>query len=231
MIDLHTHIMPGMDDGSPDVDVSIALLELQKQQGVNTVALTPHFYRTSEHPDQFLLRRESAWQKLKDQTQQFDLPELVLGAEVAFVPGMCEWPELEELCYGGTKVLLIELPFVPWNDEIFRQLWNLESRRGIVPMIAHVDRYFHIQKRYVLNQLIDMGFMMQISAHSVIRGFSKHRVLRLLLENQALLVSDCHDPLIRTPNIGQALSCIEKKFGSEAAAMVTHNAMEALQDW
>jgi protein subunit release factor B len=66
MTDLHTHILPGMDDGSPDVETSIAMLRMEAEQGVHTVVLTPHFYRDRERPEHFLSAAISPrfnWQK------------------------------------------------------------------------------------------------------------------------------------------------------------------------
>ena len=66
MIDLHTHILPGIDDGSPDVATSIELLRRQRDQGVTTVVFTPHLYRDRVHPRDFLRRRNRAFDALQE---------------------------------------------------------------------------------------------------------------------------------------------------------------------
>ena len=124
MTDLHTHILHGMDDGSPDVETSLAMLREEARQGVDTVVLTPHFYRDRERPEHFLARRERAADRLNDailslpEEERRALPRLVLGAEVAWWPNLADCEELPELCIGRTKNLLVELPFTPWNDRM-----------------------------------------------------------------------------------------------------------------
>ena len=89
MTDLHTHILPGMDDGAPDVETSLAMLREEARQGVDTVVLTPHFYRDRERPEHFLARRARAADRLNSAIQALPgeerraMPRLILGAEVA----------------------------------------------------------------------------------------------------------------------------------------------------
>ena len=109
MIDLHTHILPGMDDGAQSVDEAIKMLHLEAEQGIDTVALTPHFYRQNESVSEFLVRRDAAWRELSQAVQGEKVPSMILGAEVAWMPGMSQWPDLEQLCYQNTKLLLVEL--------------------------------------------------------------------------------------------------------------------------
>ena len=64
MIDFHTHILPGIDDGAKDVSVSAAMLEMEKEQGVNEIVLTPHYYGKFYSPTDFVRRRAAAYEKL-----------------------------------------------------------------------------------------------------------------------------------------------------------------------
>lgn len=214
MTDLHTHILPGMDDGAKTVEDALALLRLQKKQGVDTVALTPHFDRQNEEISEFLTRRESAWAQLSDQTAGQNLPKMILGAEVCWMPEIAQWPDLEKLCYQGTRILLVELPFRPWNDETFHQLYSLENCRGLLPMIAHVDRYLPFQNKAHLEQLLEMGYPIQVSADALFFAPSRKRALDLLQNNDAVLISDCHNLTKRKPNMGDGLRVAEKKLGS-----------------
>jgi len=85
MVDIHTHILPGMDDGADSVDTSIAMLREQARQGVAAVVLTPHFYRERESMEHFLARRERALARLQaglevlPQQERETLPQLILG--------------------------------------------------------------------------------------------------------------------------------------------------------
>ena len=219
MTDLHTHILPGMDDGATDVQQSLVMLKSEAEQGVNTVALTPHFYPQRESVNSFLERRERAWQQLMEcvgsYTGNAQLPALRLGAEVAYVPGMWEWPELPQLCYDGTKLLLVELPFTLWSEEIFRELYHILGCRGITPMIAHQDRYIRLQKPKYLRMLMDMELPYQVSVSAVLRHFSR-REKELLLYG-GIPVSDCHDTQYRPANLGKLQSFICCKYGKTSA--------------
>ncbi len=230
MTDLHTHILPGMDDGASDVATALEMLRIQKMQGVDTVALTPHFYRGNELPREFLKRRNTSWESLRTELPGKDVPNVILGAEVAWAAGMVEWPELEDLCYEGTKTLLVELPVTPWSDELFRQLYGLSIRRGITPMIAHLDRYFGKQSQYKMEHLLEMGFPVQISSKALFKLRYRRRTLSLLNDFGLILISDCHNTGVRPPNMGDAMSLIERKLGVCAARMIASATDDAIFD-
>lgn len=225
MTDLHTHILPRMDDGAPDVETALQMLSMEAEQGVDIVALTPHFYRSKEKPAEFLARRAEAMETFKAVATG---PRLVLGAEVAYAPGMAEWPELEELCYEGTKILLVELPAAPWNDELFSQLYQIEGRRGITPMIAHVERYFGLQDKRATQRLLSMDLPMQVSAVGLRCMLGRRRLINLLLDHGAMLISDCHDTEFRPPNLAEATKRLECRLGKELTAQILANGDEIL---
>lgn len=219
MTDLHTHILPGMDDGAVDVQQSLVMLKLEEAQGVKAVALTPHYYPKRERVDHFLERREEAWQELREciaaSRENASLPAMRLGAEVAYVPGMWEWPELHQLCYEDTKLLLVEPPFTPWNEEMFRELYRILGRRGITPMIAHLDRYSRSQKPEHMRRLLDMALPYQVSASAILHPFSR-RAKKLWLYG-GVPVSDCHDVRHRPPDLGKLQAFIHRKYGKATA--------------
>lgn len=230
MTDLHTHILPGMDDGATDFTTALTMLQMQRQQGIDTVALTPHFYRNRERTSDFLSRRKNAWDAFRRSLEGETVPQLLLGAEVAWVPGMSEWQELEELCYENTRVLLVELPFTPWSDELFRQLYSLLGRRGVTPMIAHLDRYFGWQKRQKIDQLLDLGFPVQVSSAALMQMMQRSKAIRLLCEYDSVLISDCHNVNSRPPNMGTAMKLLNKKLGVQMADRIAFATDEALLD-
>lgn len=219
MTDLHTHILPSIDDGAENVQQSLVMLNHQAAQGVGTVALTPHYYPRRRSVNSFLEKREEAWRQLQEcmaaSPEEKMLPTLCLGAEVAYVPGMWEWPELDQLCYEGTKTILIELPFTPWNDEIFQDLYRIMGRRGITPMIAHLDRYLRQQKPMHINRVLEMELPYQVSASAILQPFSQKA--RELWLRGGVPISDCHDDRHRPPNLGKLRSFISRKYGNAAA--------------
>lgn len=231
MTDLHTHILPGVDDGAQTPEQSLAMLREQARQGVKVVALTSHFHRERETLCAFLERRALAWQALQNaiadlpQAERESLPRLILGAEVAYAPGMWEWPELSKLCYEDTKVLLLELPMGPWNEEMFRQIYNLISRTGITPMIAHAERYVWNRQ---FPQLLEMQLPMQVSASALLRLRGRKQACRLLEERDGILISDCHNLEYRPPNVGKAVDWLRRKKGEQTVRHCMESANRAL---
>lgn len=222
MIDLHTHILPGVDDGAADVQTSIAMLRMQREQGVTTVALTPHFYSDRESVDQFLQRRDAALQFLQSALEQLPaqeretLPRLVPGAEVAWRSDLVECERLSELCLGTTNNLLLELPFTPWSDRLFDQIYDLMSCAGVTPVIAHLDRYFGLQRPRYIEEVQELGVPIQISAEILFHPFARGKALKMLRCNQAhLLVSDCHDTSDRAPNLRKGMDILRRKLGEQ----------------
>lgn len=223
MTDLHTHILPGMDDGARDVSESVALLRMEHEQGVETVVLTPHFYRERENPKHFLQRRQKAGLELSralsalSDEERKNLPRtLVLGAEVAFVPGLSGWEELPELCIQGTKNLLLELPFYPWNTRMIDEIYDLISRTGITPVIAHLERYLSIQRPELMQEILSLGAPVQVTGDVLLR-FSTRRAAVNLLKGRGdrLIASDCHNCAKRPPVMKNALRVLEKKLGAD----------------
>ena len=223
MTDLHTHILPGMDDGASNLAVSVAMLLEERRQGVDTVVLTPHFYRDIESPGSFLKRRGKAMQQLAtamaayERRDRANYPELKLGAEVAWVLNMSQWSELDRLCYEGTDMILVEPPVQPWTQSLFRDLYGIIDR-GLTPVIAHIDRYWDRQEPEKLRQLCSMGIPIQISAECFLSWGPRGKALNYLKKGMAsLLISDCHNLSNRRPNLGQAMKFVQAKLGDRAA--------------
>ena len=224
MTDLHTHILPGMDDGAKTVEESLELLRMERTQGVDTVVMTPHFYRDQENPKHFLNRREQAAVKLGraienlPEEERASLPALRLGAEVAWWPNLADCEELPELCIGRTKNLLVELPFTPWNDRMLDQLYDFFGRTGITPVIAHLERYLKIQKPEHIRDVQGLGVPIQISGDILLHPLARGGALKLLKSRQAyVLATDCHNCTTRRPNLEPALAVLRKKLGEARA--------------
>ena len=104
----------------------------------------------------------------------------------------------------------------PWNDEMFHQLYAIEGRRGITPMIAHFDRYIRMQSKVRIEQLLEMGFPIQVGTASLLRFIGRNQAMKLITEYGAVPVSDCHDMNTRPPNLGEAAHKLKKKLGGKA---------------
>ncbi|MBQ9967406.1 MAG: hypothetical protein IJO88_01630 [Oscillospiraceae bacterium] len=221
--DLHTHILPHIDDGSPDVETSLAMLRLEAEQGVGHVALTPHFSARRDDPDRFLTVRERAMAELRAaMPADAGLPALCLGAEVSYFRGMSDCEALKDLCIEGTHYILIELPATRWDSQILRDLEELPSKQGLRPIVAHVERYLPaFSAGEVLRKLLERPLLLQANAGFFLRRRTAPMALRMLRQGQIhLLGSDCHDLTERPPELGKAAELICRRLGGDALSTI-----------
>lgn len=214
--DFHTHILPGMDDGSRNLAESLRLLQAEREQRIRRVVLTPHFYPQQETPAQFLQRRQVACEKLSKTT---DL-ELIPGAEVYYYPGMSHTEELKKLTLGATPYLLVEMPLSPWNKSMYRELKNLHSELGLTPVIAHIDRYLlpHQRLNGLLQEIKKLPVLVQLNGDFLTRRHTRRVALKLIKEGYVDFIgSDCHGRS-RMPNIKDAYAIIEKHLDASVLA-------------
>ena len=150
MIDFHSHILPGVDDGSKNVETSLEMLRQSAAQGVTDICLTPHFYAEQNTPEKFLEKRTRAAEELFSHLES-GLPRIHLGAEVKYFEGICQCEDLELLKLQGTDIILIEMPFMNWTDRIWRDIEEISSYPNTKVMLAHLERYlqFNTQKSRV----------------------------------------------------------------------------------
>lgn len=222
-VDFHTHILPGIDDGSASVEESVALLQMQAQQGVRHVIATPHFYANHDHLELYLTRRERAVQRLAQEMAKYtDLPEIHVGAEVLFYTGMSESEDLSRLAISDTRHILIEMPHPPWTEEMYRELEMIYTRQGLTPIVAHIDRYISRFRTFQIPQRLEgLPVIVQANAEFFLNRHSCSMALRMLRNRQIhLLGSDCHNVTTRKPNLQEALTLIEKRLGRGAVALI-----------
>jgi len=225
MLDIHTHILPGIDDGAGSVEDALKILELQQAQGVTDLALTPHYYSGEESLDLFLRRRLTAYQQLK-QAYRGDI-RLYLGAEVYYSPFIVYNSSIRECCLGRSSCLLLELPYSEyWEDSLYRGIEELIRRYEITPVIAHIERYHPIRKKYHLAaDFHDMGCLIQMNAGSLLDRRTTGLAQKLLKHDYIdLLASDTHSTGQRCPNLGDGLQMIADKYGKSYVRLLERRA-------
>lgn len=218
IIDFHSHILPGIDDGSADVAQSIEMLRLEAEQGITHVVATPHFYARHNTPEAFLRSREEAEAALRAEMAGCSgLPQLSIGAEVSFFRGMSDSEMLEQLAIRGTRYILVEMPLPPWTDIHYRELEAIWSKRRLTPIIAHIDRYIGpFRTRGIPERLMELPVLVQANGDFFLDGGTASMALRMLRRGQIhLLGSDCHSTRSRKPNLGDAVQRIARKLGQE----------------
>ncbi len=215
MIDFHSHILPGIDDGSQTVEESIALLQMLSDQGISTVFATPHFSADRQSVDSFLEKRTVAYELLKPRITDA-MPDIVCGAEVAYYPGISRMPELVKLRAEGHKLLLLEMPMSKWTEYTVKELIELSRNSEITLAIAHMERYVADQSVRTLQSLYENKIRIQCNASFFTDFWTKRKALSMLQNGEIHLIgSDCHNLTSRAPKIGKAKEVIEKKLGKE----------------
>ena len=215
MTDLHTHILPGIDDGPKDPETARQLLDLQTNQGVKRIALTSHYHPEMEPLDAFLLRREAAFAEL----QKVCPPGLTLkkGCEVYFTPALLNM-DAGQLCLEGTSVLLLELPVLQKPAFLTEVLTGL-AQRGISVLIAHAERYQYVRRDPgMLSRWKELGAVIQLSSGAMTDDPLARKMVKWSLAD--VLASDAHSPRHRPPDLKKGLSALD----AETARMLERNA-------
>ena len=171
LTDLHTHILPGIDDGAKDLEASLGILRRQKENGVERIALTSHFYPMRQELQEFLERRQRAYEELLSAWDAETMPQLRLGAEVHYSSVIADM-DLRSIALAQSDYLLLELSdtTVPAHIE---QVVRIMQEQGITPILAHVERcVYFMEDPAKLMRLIELGALAQISARAL---YSKKR--------------------------------------------------------
>ena len=210
LTDLHSHVLPGIDDGSGSLEESLAMLRESANQGITRMAATPHFDPRRDTPEAFLARRDRAAEALLKKTEP-GMPRLLLGAEVRYFRGISESDALPLLTLEGGKALLLELPAGPWPEALWQELSQFRQRTGFLPVVAHLDRYIGpLRTRGIPERLGELELLVQANSGFFLKKTTASLALRLLREDRIhLLGSDCHGMRYRRPDLGAALEKIQ----------------------
>ena len=231
MIDIHTHILPGIDDGAQNLEVSFALIGEEERQGIKGIVLTPHFYPEEESFDHFLEKRARALKQLADALDEHPVSVgFRYAAEVHFSPKILDL-DLDLLCINGTKYILIEYPMSHLPSVGKEVLYELSSR-GYNPILVHAERYPIENKSNYYTDLVNSGVLIQINMESVLPGnFRQKKVIEMIKHNLVhLWGSDTHSMDKRPPRYAECKAFLDKKFGSEFLENCNKNAELVLKD-
>lgn len=224
MIDTHLHILPGVDDGPETIDEALALARVLVQEGVHSAIATPHY--NDEFP-----RRSAAEIQARVHDLQFVLDRqgiplrLFAGHEVLIKPGLVEDIQSGRVAtLNGSRYLLLELWTSTWIPETERVIFELRAA-GIVPVLAHVERYRAIQDNLDrLAALVRQGVLAQLTAGSLTNLWGKtvRRSAETLLKKGLIhcIASDAHGLQKRMPEIAVGLQCAEKLAGKVSTQRV-----------
>ena len=215
VIDFHSHILPGIDDGSRNVETSIGMLRMCKEHGVDTMIATPHFYADSNTVERFIDSRQKAYDKVM--AENMDIPQIIMGAEVAFFAGISRAEKTDALKVEETDIMLLEMPFVTWSDSVVQEVRDLIEKRHFHIILAHIERFLQIpgNKPYV-RQILELPVTVQVNAETLLDFRQKGKMLKMFEKGQAHIIgSDRHGMHHRVPNLWLGREVLEKKLGHE----------------
>jgi protein-tyrosine phosphatase len=241
MIDLHSHILPGIDDGARDLGMSLAMARLAVADGIHTMACTPHIY-----PGMYM--NDSAGIEAARAALQAELVRegialrLVTGADVHLVPGLIDGLRAGRVpTLNGSRYLLLEPSHTSPPPRFEDSVFNLIAS-GYTPIITHPERLTWVEQHYpVFQRLIQQGAWMQVTAGALTGTFGKRAKYwgeRFLGDGHThLLATDAHSDGRRLPRLSEAVEIAQRLLGpAEASRLVLERPQAVLdnqppQDW
>ena len=223
MIDVHCHLLPGVDDGSSSMEETKEMIRIAVEDGISNIIFTPHIRRPwLERP---MKKVTDAFEQVRTWVREV-YPDLgiYLGSEFDYSTSVLQ--ETPEKLYGinGTSVMLVE--FKP-NDRFERIERGIEAveMAGYDVMLAHIERYKCIVSDYSLvKRVLELGVVIQVNADDIVKpaGFSQKRFMKKLIDQQQIFVvgTDAHDTKYRRPEMREAYHIVEKRAGKEYAERI-----------
>lgn len=231
MIDLHSHILPELDDGAQSLRESLAMARMAVDSGVTAMAATPHCIddRTREV--------RAAWELMQEALHESGIPlKVFAGMEIFGTEDTARMlQEGRLLTLNGSRYPLIEFSFQSSGEE---ETWILRGlcRAGLRPIVAHPERYAYVQSDpEILNRWCRMGCLLQVNRGSLLGRFgSQAQALAMELVERnfaAIVASDAHSPQMRTPWMEDVQKLLSQEFSVRCArALLLENPRKILKD-
>lgn len=223
MLDIHIHILPGVDDGAQDYNDSIGMAGLALQCGINTIVATPHANQMGRFENLYTSEFSRRFERLEEMLHSNRIRIRILeGQEIMASDDMADKIKEGRLIgLNHTQYYLIEFPFDSSPDWISERLLDV-LRLGKIPVIAHVERYYCVQyDPGFVYDWIEMGCLTQMNKGSVFGKFGREakRATVPLLNYELIhcIASDAHSPVQRTPWMGDIQRFLIENYDQEYA--------------
>jgi protein-tyrosine phosphatase len=221
VIDLHSHLLPGIDDGAKDLVMSLAMARMAAADGITTIACTPHILPGVYNNTGSAIRGAVA--RLRECIAEAGVPiSLVTGADVHIAPDLgARLQDGRVLTLNDSKYLLVEPPHHVLPPRFDDLIFGLQAA-GYVPILTHPERLSWIEGHYdLIKRLVSSSVLMQITAGSLLGRFgrrARYWADRMLDEGRChLLATDAHDTEQRPPRMAEACEIVAERLGDEEA--------------
>lgn len=235
LIDLHNHVLPGIDDGAQNLSVSMNMIRTASEQGITDIVNTVHF----QHPKMDMIPIDIDDIKLRIEELQKEIDyvglnvKLHMGAEVFFLPNLLELKENPLCTFGNGQYMLIEFQMQKLPDIHHKILFDLKMS-GVTPIIAHPERYSFVQKNInLVEQWIQSGCLMQIDAGSIngnLGRSAEKSAIEIVQKRMCHLIgSDAHNDKKRNFCLQEALGNVIKLTDKSFSDLLIQNAYKVLK--
>ena len=226
MIDIHAHILPGVDDGSPSLESSLEMAALAVESGVRAIIATPHCNLPDELSDTGGLDAAGVRRHIDALRRELSREGIALrlcpGMEIFGTMQTAQRLRAGTLCtLAGSRYPLIEFPFIDYAEEATVILASV-LRLGLRPIVAHPERYRYTQSQpQLLNLWTDMGCLLQVNRGSLLGRFGeREEELSHALVGRgfaAFVASDAHTPVVRTPWMRDVWELLAQEYSEQTA--------------
>ena len=224
VIDMHCHLLPGVDDGSKDEKETEKMLRMAWKEGIRGILVTPHYH--VDRSGDFAERCKSAYRKVCSMAKgMYTEMRIFLGNEIFYSTGVVEALKRgDALTLNGTRYVLVE--FAPYVELLtIRKAVQELQYAGYTPILAHMERYDCMKKEEQVRELVEMGALMQVNASTITgkMGMGVKRYMKKLLKEDLIHIigTDAHSSSHRRPKIKKCLRYIEKKAGASRRQKLT----------
>jgi protein-tyrosine phosphatase len=221
LIDLHSHLLPGIDDGSKDLAMSLAMARMASADGISTIACTPHILPGVYNNNGLAIRKAVA--RLAQSINEAGIPiSLVTGADVHIAPDLdVQLKDGRALTLNNSRYFLLEPPHHVLPPRLDDLIFGLQAA-GYVPILTHPERLSWLEGHYdLIGRLVSSSVLMQITAGSVMGRFGRRPCYwaeRMLDEGLChLLATDAHNTEQRVPRLAEARDVVAQRLGDDEA--------------
>ena len=232
---MHSHILPNFDDGAKNVEESLKLIDELKQQGVYHICLTPHFYTNELSLDDYLVKRQEAYEAFLPYIPN-DV-EIVLGSEVYVTDYMFNNSDLSGITYGKSRYMLTEFSYQnSFSEKTFQRFYMLTQNYGIIPVMPHIERYDRLMAHPdKILQLKELGVVIQTNITNYTQKapfFLKRKLLKMIDRGLIDIIgSDTHSMTHNTPTVfAEAMQTITQKCGSRTMNRMMRTAQKIFEE-